>query len=178
MRHMSWFYALLAGYLAVPAWAAEGVMLRDDSLRGAASATSAVVGKAAKGATVTIVAREGGWTQVRVAGKTGWVRLLSVRGAATAGADKANLADVVAITEKREPGKVVAVAGLRGLNEEELRAAQYNAQELQRLEHQAVSAAEARQFAAEGGLVPRQVGDLPGPKRDAAKDSPWGEGGL
>jgi hypothetical protein len=178
MKHMTWFPLLLAGCLTAPAWAADGVMLRDDSLRAAASASAAVVGKAAKGGKVSIVARQGGWTQVRVAGKTGWVRLLSVRGEAPAGAGKSGLGDVVAMTEKHDPGKVVAVAGLRGLNEEELRTAQYNAQEMRRLELLAVSGAEARQYAADGGLTRREVGYLPGPKRNAATESPWGGNGL
>lgn len=175
MTCKQWFAALLAGWLAAPAWAAGGLMLRDDSLRAAASAASAVVGKAAKGSEVEILARKGGWTQIRAAGRTGWVRLLSVR--STAGdAGKEDLDSVVALTRKRESGQVVAVAGLRGLNEEELRSAQFNAGELRRMEEYGVSAAEARKFAADGGLAGVAVNDLPAPKRDAPKSNgyPWG----
>lgn len=166
---------LLAGWLATPAWSADGLMLRDDSLRAAASASSAMVGKAAKGSEVDILARKGGWTQVRSAGRTGWVRLLSVRTTAAA-AGKDDLESVVALTQRRESGKVVAVAGLRGLNEEELRSAQFDAAELRRMEGYGVSGADARRFAAEGGLASLSVNDLPGPKRDAPKNNayPWG----
>lgn len=168
---------LLGAWLALPAWAAGGQMLRDDNLRASASATSAVVGKAAKGSQVEVLTRKGGWTQIRAAGKTGWVRLLSVRAAASEGDTTSDLGGVVSLTRKREPGKVVAVAGLRGLNEEELRSAKYDAQELKRLDSYGVSLAEARGFAADAGLTSRSVGYLPGPQREQPAGSGWSWGG-
>lgn len=176
MTSKHWIAALLAGWLAAPAWAADGVMLRDDSLRSAASAGSAVVGKAAKGSPVDILARKGGWTQVRTAGRTGWVRLLSVRATAADGG-KDDLAAVAALTQKRDSGKVVAVAGLRGLNEEELRSAQFDAAELRRLESYGVAGAEARKFAADGGLAAVAVNELPAPQRETSGNSGSGWGG-
>lgn len=176
MNWTPWIPALLLAGVAAPAWAVDGLMLKDDSLRASPSAGAAVVARVAKGGKVDILARQGGWTEVRAAGKTGWVRLLSVRASAAEGGSAADLEGVVGLARKQsDPGRVVAVAGLRGLNEEELRAAQYDAQEMRRLEAQAVSAAQARAFAAEAGLAQRSLPYLPGPKRDEpAGAAPWG----
>jgi hypothetical protein len=158
---------LLAAGFSAPAMALDGVMLRDDSMYTSASSASKAVGKATKGSKVAILARNGGWTQIRVAGKTGWVRLLSVRGASQAPSG-VDLKDVAALGQKRDPTKVVSVAGMRGLNEEDLRKAQYDADQMRRLEQQAVSADAARRFAEQGGLSSRQVAYLPTPKAKAA----------
>ncbi|MBP8902319.1 MAG: SH3 domain-containing protein, partial [Thiobacillaceae bacterium] len=101
--------------LATPAFAAPGVMLKDDELKATASAAAASLGRVAKGASVEILARQGGWTQVTSAGKTGWVRILAVKSSAPAAGAGDVLGLVQAGTSKRDPGKVVAVAGLRGL---------------------------------------------------------------
>lgn len=161
---------LLLAALALPAWAASGVMLRDDTLRAAAAATAASLGVVRKDSTVEVLARQGGWTQVRAVGRTGWVRLLSVRTSAGAG----GLGDVGALTAQRDPGRVVATAGLRGLTEEELRRAQYDAAEMQRLEGQAVSADEARRHAAEGRLSAIRLDHLPAPQTPASPATPTG----
>lgn len=144
---------------SAPAWAAPGGMIKDDDVRAAPNATAKVLTRAAKGSAVEVVARQGGWTQIRVGGQTGWVRVLSVRGTAEGGA---SLSDAVALTQRRQ-GKVVAVAGVRGLNEEELKSARFDAGELVKLDRFAVSEADARQFARAGKLVARPVDYLPDP---------------
>lgn len=163
--------------LAWPAWSASGVMLREDQLRVAASATAAVMAQVPKGANVEVLARQGGWTQIRVGGRTGWVRMLSVRATETAPRDVGGeLAGVIGMGARQaDPGRVVAVAGVRGLNEQDLKAAHFNAQELERLERFAVSRAEALAFAREGGLVARPIDYLPAPAQAERRSSPWEE---
>jgi hypothetical protein len=162
--------------LALPAWAAPGVMLRDDNLRSAPAATAAAVGTVAKGQAVEVLGRQGGWSRVQAQGKTGWVRLLSVRGGAVAQTDVGGeLAGVLALgATRRDPGKVVAVAGVRGLSEEELKQAHYDARQLERLEGYAVSLAEANRFAAEAGLSRREVAYLPAPQVQSGGGEVWG----
>lgn len=164
--------------LTAPAFAAPGVMLKNDELRAAAGSAAAGIGRVAKGASVNVLARQGGWTQIRAGGKTGWVRILSVR--INASASAADLAGLVAAGSKRDPGKVVAVAGLRGLNEEQLRLARFNAGELVLLNHFVAGRAEAEQFAQSAGLRRAAIGYLSKPKAEQAsgKASPWSEGGL
>ena len=159
--------------------AATGVMTKDEDLRATAGAASAVVGRAAKGARVEILARQGGWTQVSSGGKSGWVRILAVKTDAPSGGGDA-LGVLEATTSKRDPGKVVAVAGLRGLNEEELKLARFDAGELQLLDRYASNRAEAEQFARAAGLQAASVPYLPNPKREQRENnaSPWGDGGF
>ena len=162
--------ALLLCLLSLPALAAPGVMLRDEDLKASAGAGAANVGRVARGASVEVLARQGGWTQVRGNGRTGWVRILSVRASApsSSAADLAGLVD--AGTTRRDPGKVVAVAGLRGLTEDELKTARFNAGELARLHQYAATRAEAEQFARSASLRRQDV-------RYLAKPAEAGEAG-
>jgi hypothetical protein len=81
--------------------------------------------------------------------------------------------DVVgAATTRSDPTRVVAVAGLRGLNEEDLKQAQFNADELARLDALKVTAAQARSFAGRSGLAAVKVPALPKPEPEQSS-SPW-----
>lgn len=162
-------------FMAWPAWSASGTMIREDQLRAAASATAAVTAQVPRGASVEVLARRGGWIQIRVFGRTGWVRMLSVRTTDSTQRDVGGeLAGVIGMgTRQADPSRVVSVAGVRGLSEQELKAARFDAQELERLDRYAVSRAEAQVFAREGGLNARRVDYLPAPTQD--QSSPWEE---
>ena len=158
---------LLLNAVAVPALAAPGTVLRDEKLYSQPSATSSVAGRAAKGSSVNILTKQGGWLRVSSGKSTGWIRLLSVR-AGPGGLGEARLGDVVgAATTKSDPSRVVAVAGLRGLNNEDLKRAQFNADELARLDAWVVTPAQARKFASQSGLVAVNVAALPKPVSNA-----------
>lgn len=167
---------LAASALSSAAYAAPGTLLRDESLYTRPSATSAVAAKASKGATVDIVGRQGGWLRIKSGKSEGWVRLLSVR-AGSGGAGGAGLGDVVgAATTKSDPSRVVAVAGVRGLNEEELKQAKYSADELARLNAMGVTPAQAKSYADKSGLVTVNVATLPKPKPQPEQSkAPWEE---
>lgn len=62
-------------------------------------------------------------------------------------------------------GQIVSTAGIRGLDEEQLKAAKYDAVQISELDSQAVSAAAARNFAAQAGLRSRPIAYLPDPAR-------------
>jgi hypothetical protein len=164
--------------LATPAFAAPGVMIKDDELKATASTAAASVGRVAKGATVEILARQGGWTRVSSGGKTGWVRILAVKSSAPAAGAGDVLGLVQAGTSKRDPGKVVAVAGLRGLNEEELRLARFNPDELLLLDRYASNRMDAERHARDAGLRPASVEYLPDPKQPQreVRPSSWSDG--
>ncbi|MGQ9686191.1 MAG: SH3 domain-containing protein [Thiobacillaceae bacterium] len=172
-------HAVLSAFLfmACPAWSASGTMLRDDQLRAAASASAAVMAQVPRGASVEVLARQGGWTQIRVSGRTGWVRMLSVRTTDSSRRDVGGeLAGVVGMgTRQADPSRVVSVAGVRGLSPQDLQAARFDAQELERLDRYAVSRAEAQAFAREGGLAARRVDYLPAPAQGERQSSPWEE---
>jgi hypothetical protein len=164
--------ALTLGGMVASAAAAPGTVLRNDKLYSKPSSSAAVTANVPKGASVEILAKQGGWLRVSAGKSSGWIRLLSVR-AGAGGLGGAGLGDVVgAATTKSDPSRVVAVAGLRGLNDEDLKQAKFNADELGRLDAWSVTAAQARSFASQSGLVTANVAALPEPKPQQSS-SPW-----
>ena len=168
---------LLLCAMAAPALAAPGTVLRNEKLYSQPSATSTVAGSAAKGASVNILTKQGGWLRVTAGKATGWIRLLSVR-VGEGGLGGAGLGDVVgAATTQSDPTRVVAVAGLRGLNDrglndENLKQAKFNADELARLDALKVTPGQAKSFASQSGLIAANVAALPKPKPEQSS-SPW-----
>lgn len=154
--------ALLWLLLQSAAMAAEsGTALKADAIRAEPFGDAKQVATLAKGDKVEILKKDGGWLQVKSAKGKGWVRMLSIRkGDAKKGSGEAE--GLLALSSGRAgTGKVVATTGIRGLNEEELKAASFNAQELKLDESYAVSKADAQKFAKQGKLVARPFGYLP-----------------
>ncbi len=166
--------ALLLWVAATSALAAPGTVLRNEKLYSQPSSSSAVAGSAAKGTSVDIIAKQGGWLRVNAGRTSGWIRLLSVR-AGAGGLGGAGLGDVVgAATTRSDPSRVVAVAGLRGLNDEDLKQAKFNESELVRLDTWKVTPAQSRAFAGQSGLVAVNVPALPDPRAaKTSSPSPW-----
>lgn len=150
------FIALLAACACSSAIAADtGVVLKPDQLRADAFSDAKVVGTINKNDSVDILNKKGAWLQVKSAGKTGWVRLLTVKRNSAGGN---NVAGVVGVATGRSgTGKVVSTTGIRGLSAEDLKTAQFNEAETKKLESYTVSADEAKQFAANGGLSSQQT---------------------
>ncbi|MEO8165221.1 MAG: SH3 domain-containing protein, partial [Betaproteobacteria bacterium] len=100
------------------------------------------------------------WYQVKAASAQGWVRMLSVR---RGQAGKSNTAKDVAglATGRAGTGQIVSTTGVRGLSEEELKQAKYDAAELQQAEAFAVSKADAGMFAQKAQLAARPFNYLP-----------------
>lgn len=168
--------ALVLSLLTASALAAPGTVLRNEKLYTQPSASAAVAGSVAKGASVNVLSKQGGWLRITAGKTTGWIRLLSVR-VGGGGLSSVGIGDVVgAATTKSDPSKVVAVAGLRGLNDEELKQAKFNPEELARLEAQRIQPAQASGFAAQAGLAAVKVRMLPKPESNQTiEPSPWGE---
>lgn len=144
--------------------ATPGTVLRTEKLYGEPASTSKVTASVAKGASVDILARQGGWLRVKAGNAMGWIRLLSVR-AGAGGLGGVGVGDVVgAATTRSDPTRVVAVAGLRGLSDEDLKQAKFNAEELAWMEARRVSATQARSFASQSRLAVVNVPDLPKPQ--------------
>jgi hypothetical protein len=164
--------ALVFAGAAASALAAQGTVLRNEKLYSKPSAASTVAGSVARGASVNILAKQGGWLRVTSGRTTGWIRLLSVR-AGAGGLGGAGLGDVVgAATTRSDPSRVVAVAGLRGLNDEDLKQAKFNGDELARLDTWSATGAQARSFASQSGLAAVSVPDLPKPQAQQSS-STW-----
>ncbi len=154
--------ALLWLLLQSAALAAEsGTALKADAIRAEPFGDAKQVATLATGDKVEILQKDGGWLQVKSARGKGWVRMLSIRkGDAKKGSGEA--AGLLALTSGRAgTGKVVATTGIRGLNEEELKAARFDAKELRLAESYAVKKTDAHKFAEQGKLVARPFDYLP-----------------
>ena len=157
---------------AASAWATPGTVLRNEKLYSQPSSGSAVAASVAKGTSINILSKQGGWLRVTSGRTTGWIRLLSVR-AGEGGVGGAGVGDVLgAATTRSDPSRVVAVAGLRGLNDEDLKQAKFNAEELARLNGWQATPSQAQTFASQSGLAAVNVPGLPEPKA-AESSSPW-----
>ncbi|HEY6096073.1 MAG TPA: SH3 domain-containing protein [Gallionellaceae bacterium] len=158
---------VLLGMLLLAAqavWAAEtGTALKAETLRAKPFADAKAVASLAAGAKVSILKKDGGWLQVKSGKSTGWVRMLSIRKgeARKAGSDTAGLLNLA--SGRAGTGKVVATTGVRGLNEEELKAAKFDEKEVEKAESYATSGADAQRFASQGKLKTRQFDYLPQP---------------
>jgi hypothetical protein len=157
--------ALLAALgCAAGAWAGEaGTALKAEVLRAAPFSDAKAVARLASGDKLDILKQQGGWYQVNSAKGTGWVRMLSVRrGEARRSGELAGLAGLA--SGRAGTGKVVATTGIRGLNEEDLKAAKFDGAELKKMEANGVGKDEAREFAAQGQLKAIQLDYLPRPE--------------
>lgn len=156
--------AVLALLAAGAALAGEaGTVLKPDQLKAEPFRDAKTVANLGAGDKVEILKKDGGWLQVKSAKGSGWVKMLSIRrGDARKGTGDA--AGLLGLASGRAgTGRVVATTGIRGLNEEELKAAKFDAAQLKLAESYATSRAEAKRFAAKAKLVARQVGYLPAP---------------
>jgi hypothetical protein len=156
---------LAVSWLAAgPALAGDaGVVLRATDLRAEPFRDAKTVGALERGEAVEILDRQGGWFRVKRATSAGWIRMLSVRrGEPRKGGD--DVAGLLGLASGRAgTGQVVSATGIRGIREEELKAAKYDEAQVQKLETFTASRAAASEFAASGKLVARKVPYLPAP---------------
>jgi uncharacterized protein YgiM (DUF1202 family) len=139
----------------------SGIAVKADSLRDQPFQDGRVLAQIAKGERAEILKTSGGWSQVKTAKGSGWVRMLSIRrNAARSGATSGSSLSALA-SGRAGTGKIVATTGIRGLNEEELKAARYNESEVALAESYESSKTAARQFAQKGKLVAQPVEYLP-----------------
>ena len=144
--------------------AESGTAIKGDDLKAEPFRDAKTIASLTAGDKVDILKKDGGWYQIKSAKGNGWVRMLSIRkGEARKGGSDAS--GVLALASGRAgTGKVVATTGVRGLNEEELKAAKFNEEELKLAESYASSKPEAAKFATQGKLVARPFDYLPAPK--------------
>ena len=165
MKNMKLVLTLGALLLSGALHAAEsGTALKGDDLKTEPFRDAKTVTALAAGDKVDILKKDGGWLQVNSAKGKGWVRMLSIRkcDARKGGGDASG---VLALASGRAgTGKVVATTGIRGLNEEELKAAKFNEEEVKRAESYTSSKPDAAKFAASGQLAARPFDYLPAPK--------------
>lgn len=142
--------------------AETGSALKNDTLRKEPFADAKSAGSMARGESVQILKKQGAWLQIKTKKTTGWVRLLSVKRGVASGGNQT--AGVLAVASGRAgTGQVVSTTGVRGLSEDELKAAKFNESEISAMEGYTTSAESARQFANQGQLKTTAFTNLKAP---------------
>lgn len=150
----------------VPVAMAEPVSLqRDSALRAQPSTDAAVVTNLPAGTNGEALARQGVWVQVKSGDATGWLYSFNLRfGASGApGGESGGGAVLGRVIGTRQPLNVTATLGIRGLEEEDLKQARFDGQQLQQLDGFAASREQAEAHAAESGLSASRVEYLASP---------------
>lgn len=144
-------YTLLAAsLLCLNAGAAEqaatATVVRETALKKEPFSDAADLTRLAANSSVHILARQGAWLQVRAGDQSGWLRLLAVRGAASARTGDSGLSQAINVARSGSSGTSVAT-GVRGLSKEQIQNAQPNLAELERMQGYSASEEQARGFA-------------------------------
>jgi len=163
MKHLNTLLATLLMLSGIAFAAETGTALKNDTLRKEPYADAKAVGTLKRNDKLEILAKKGAWLQIKAGKSTGWVRLLSVKRGTSSTSNEA--AGVLGLATGRSgTGQVVSTTGVRGLNEEELKDAKFNEEEMKQLEANTVSAEAGTAFAATGGLKARKLDYLPQPQ--------------
>jgi hypothetical protein len=156
---------LLAAFLPLAALAAEtGYATRELELKVEPVASSTTTAKVPKNARVEILEEKRAWSRVKSGDATGWALSFYVMKGEPAPqvSTGRRLSELFSLgTERRS--ETTATIGIRGLDEEQLKSAQFNAEELKRLEALGLPKGEGDAFAQRGQLVPQKVDYLAPP---------------
>ena len=150
----------------IPALAGEAgssskaTAIKMDTLRAEPFADAKTVGNLNKNDSVEIITKKGAWLRVKSKKSTGWVRLLSIKRGAGSSSSGSAIKDVA--SGRTGTGKVVSSTGIRGLSEEELKAAKFNEDEMKKMESYQTSSSTAKSYASAGGLSATKMPYLSG----------------
>lgn len=145
--------------VAASAAAQQVTLERDSPLHAEPRLESAPLAQLKRGATGEVLARQGGWLQIRTPEAIGWLFSFNVRfppqkaEAAEGGAGPA----LGRVFGPRRSVSVTSTIGVRGLEEEDLKQARFDAGQLKQLEGYAVTRQTAEEAARAAGLAPAKV---------------------
>jgi hypothetical protein len=154
----------LAPLLAAPLALAETAKTKQATeLHVDSQSDSATLAAVPEGAAVEVLQRRGAWTQVKASGQTGWVRMMSLRfdaAGATASANPGNtITQLASLGRKSNSG--TETNATRGMNAEDIKNAQANPAEFQKMQQLASDKSAAQNFARKAKLSATQVSYLP-----------------
>lgn len=160
---MRYLYALfVCASLAAPVRAEQlAYTVRSTEIKQQPFSDAATVATLSEKTSVNIQSRQGGWVRISSKSGNGWVKMLSLRSNSTATKrGDSGLQSLFNMGRSGSSGITVAT-GVRGLSEEELKNAQPNPRELEKLQNYAVNKAKAEKFARDAKLKSQQLDYLP-----------------
>lgn len=152
----------LLGWLAAPACAEPAAFtVRSTEIKQQPFSDAATVARLNENASVNIVKRQGGWVRITSKAGNGWVKMLSLRSSSTA--NKRGDSGLQSLFNAGRTGSsgITVATGVRGLSEEDLKNAQPDQRELEKLQNYAVNKAKAEKFARDAKLKSQQLDYLP-----------------
>ena len=152
---------LLAALLlaAAPAAAQQVTLERDSALYAEPRLDAPQVTKLKLGATGDVIGKQGAWLNFRTPGGTGWLFSFNVRfPSQQAGAGSTGASTTAGrLFGPRRSVSVTSTIGVRGIDEEDLKGASFNADQMKLLEGYAATKEAAEQKARASGLAPVSV---------------------
>lgn len=109
---------------------------------------------------VEIISRQGAWMQVKAGKGSGWVRMFNIRTEASTQSSDSGMDKLGKMYKTGSSGSAVTT-GVKGLSAEDLKLAQPNQAELQKMNNYRSNNSDTRQFAQQGKLNPQHVEYLP-----------------
>lgn len=107
--------------------------------------------------TVAIIQRMGGWYQIKLSQKTGWVKMFLLRfNAAPVRESKSGFSSLVSSTRKPH-SDLTLTTGVRGINEKDLKSSKPDFDALKQLYLLQASANSSKTFAKDAGLKAKKV---------------------
>lgn len=160
---MKYLYALiLCASLAAPVSAAQvAYAVRSTEIKLLPFSDAKTVGTLDEKTKVDVMSRQGGWIKISSSKGNGWVRMLSLRSDSTA--KKSGDSGLISLLNVGRSGSsgITTTTGVRGLSEEDLKNAQPNPEEFEKLEKYAANKAKAEKFARDAKLKTQQLDYLP-----------------
>jgi hypothetical protein len=160
---MRYLYTLvLYAALTVPAYASQtAYTVRSTEIKQLPYSDAKTLGTLNEKASVSVMSRQGGWVKITSAKGNGWVRMLSLRGDSTAKrSGDTGLQSLINVGRSGSSG-IAMTTGVRGLSEEDLKNAQPNPAEFEKMQKYAVNKAMAEKFARDAKLKNQQLDYLP-----------------
>ena len=148
--------ALLAG---APAAAQPVTLERDSPLYAEPRLDASQVTQLKFGATGEVIGKQGAWLNLKTPGGSGWLFSFNVRfqsQQASAG-DSGASSTAGRLFGSRRSASVTSTIGIRGIEEEDLKQASFNADQMKRLESYAATKEAAERRAHATGLAPASV---------------------
>jgi len=164
MKITQWLICVMLLIFATMLFAEPGYVIRSSDLMDEPYRDATPLLELEKGTPIEIIKRKGGWLQIESAGKSGWVRMSKIRkGKAStqpaAGSEASGILDLA--SGRAGTGNVVSATGVRGLSEEQLKEAEFDANQIKKLESFAISEQKAIRFAQQEKLVARELEFIP-----------------
>lgn len=154
-----WPALLLAlSLLTRPAMAAErGIVIRPADLMEQPFIDAAKAGSVAANEPVDILQRQGAWVRVQAGGKSGWVRSLNLRmGSAMPATGQGNSNGAAMLLRTGSSGRTVTT-GVKGLDEEKIRNASPDPDEVAKLDAFTATTQDAQALAAADKLTENKL---------------------